>query len=713
MSDVTGRVYEAFTEFILRKLGYRDEWTSGNSRQYLYEKHREALCHTSVKICPYARECDSFSKQHKIPYGPWYDPDFFIIEANRPVACFHITHWSSPPNSPFKFWRTIEDHFQHKIFFGSKFLSVNLVFEALDEGAIAYIVPVNTNDVLNLHGWKPAIGTLLSTSFDATIVFPRSYSPLALFAAQLPQGPHGGARKRRELYNQIWSDLYNSNTEVSREVNRIVKLFNAIASGNTSPRYSDDSYSHLQSVCYSGRLRAANIQPSNSRYRKGLQQAFILRELIKRKWRGKINADTALWKILEASPRFPRNKFATILGLPSSGGKSEIDSFIDLLLSIPVRVDQYQMQPLLRGDAGLDHLAWDPDFLQFILGMRYLDQQTVNKFQEIVTGLFETYCNKYGMTDVLDDLFNAERINQKVSYIANKYVQQMHKTKFIDTLSADMLTPGEKPPHQIVVPDIHNWPLDVLLLFYRLGSFQHMTACLPNKFENRYKHSLRPYAFNGDLGRLVNHLTAGVRVGQFFTKGAQFTESKFYSVIWPLLAECLWEAIQKGTALTPDEVVIMYRYKKAMRIISSPDLEPIAFLFRRTLPNLIDGPKLRGAFNQLSAQRGWSNSALMTSTAGKEPNSGAIIQTQTVVGRKHIADKTRELAARLRSVHLRCGSNGIFEPEHNPGIHYLVVDGDWPIESKVNLFEAGFTGIYEIAELYRLSNELTSNEGVE
>jgi hypothetical protein len=212
----------------------------------------------------------------------------------------------------------------------------------------------------------------------------------------------------------------------------------------------------------------------------------------------------------------------------------------------------------------------------------------------------------------------------------------------------------------------------------------------------------------GDFGRLISHLIAGMPIGQSFSGKAQLSEGEFYQAIWPLFAQCLWGAIQNIAPLPLEEVIEYCRYKKAMRIIASPDLEPIRFMFRRNLPNLANGPILSGAFNQLSTMLGWSRAALTTATTGQDPETKAIIQTQAIVGGNggQIGHKTRELAARLRAVHLRCTSNGIFEAEENPGVHYLVLDGDWPIESKINLYEAGFSGIFEIGELERLADEL-------
>jgi hypothetical protein len=708
MPDVTGRVYEAFTEFILRRIGYRDEWTAGSGRQYLYEKHPEATCHTSSAICPYAEQCDSFSKQHQIPFGPWYDPDFFILDNETPIASIQVTHWSDQRSSKKKFWRMVEDHFQYKTFFGRNFLSINLVFVALDEESTPLLL-TGTIDKLHLHGWDPAIGSVLVSAFDASIIFPKQYRPLEVFASHMPKGNHGGSRQRRELYNGILADLYKTNSFVRQEINQVIELFKRAFSTSPHPRYSPVSIGHLQEVCFNGRLRSVDISPTASKYRKGLLHAFIVREMIARYWGADTDPDEALWRVLRTNPRFPWGKFASILGLPPTIPEPKVQDFGSLLASIPIQVVKRVPQPLFIEHSGIDHATWNNDFAQFILGLRYLNSSDLSAFQQAVKELFASFSRAYGMDYVLADLHEPERIKQKANYVTRYYIGITDKDQFIAKFASDMLTPGTFPRHQSVVEDIHNWVLDVILTFYNLGSIQEIDNRIFSLYQQYYGESLRLYAYQANY--LVGYLLAGVDIAPHINRKAQFSRDEFYMKIWPLVAECVWEAKQNIPPLDLEEVIAIYRFKKARRIIASSDLEPISFLFRRNLANLTDGSILRGVFNQLSTLRKWSRSALTTKPSGKDPKTGAIIQTQSVFGRKHIADKTREIAGRLRAVHLRCNSDGSFSPEPNPGIHYLVIDGDWPIESKINLYEAGFSGIYEIAELHHLSNELNPDKG--
>lgn len=708
MADVTGFVYESFVEFSLRRLRYRDEWTAGGGRQYLYEKHPEALCHRSLGICAHAEECHAFSKKHTVPYGPWYDPDFFLMNDDKPTGCIHVTHWSNPRSSQYKFWRTIEDHLEYKTNFGLDFLSLNLVFVALDSGAQPLRV-VDSNELITLHGWSPANGSMLAVSFDSSILFPVDYAPLEEFVAALPERLPGNARRRRQLAVAVWEELYGRKKKVRHAVDHAAKLLNAALTATPNPRYTSAAIANLQDVCWRGRQRAVGLRPTETRYRKGLQHAFIVRELIARAFGSRIDADSSLWSILGSNPRFPRRGLRAMLSAGSSISDVDIVAFQNQLVSIPIQMESRSPIFLLNEAAGLEHAEWNPDFKRFILGLRHLKPADLSRLKAFSRDLFEGYRRTYGMDSVLDDLSDSSRITRKVQYVLSRFIGVKTKAAFVKVVAGDMLTPGKSAPHQTVAKDVHNWPADLLLGFYDLGSMQHLTTSLPARFEAAFGHSLRPYGYMNDVSRVVGGLISGLPLGQFFSKGTKLNEAAFYKGIWPLFAECLWEAIGTRMPLDAAAVEVNYRYTKAMRIISSPDLEPISFLLRNGLPSLEDGPTLRGAFNQLSVLRGWGRSALTSETSGKALHSGAIIQSQAVIGGNggQIGHKTRELSARLRSVHLRCENNGAFVPEPNPGTHFLVIDGDWPVVNKVNLYESGYLGIYEIGELESLSTALS------
>jgi len=201
-------------------------------------------------------------------------------------------------------------------------------------------------------------------------------------------------------------------------------------------------------------------------------------------------------------------------------------------------------------------------------------------------------------------------------------------------------------------------------------------------------------------------ICTGVDVAPNFQSKAKKSRQEFYKCIWPLVAECVWEAKDGRKAEDDDSVHQRYRYKKAQRIISGSDLEPIAYLLRAGVEDLGEGLTLKGAPNQLCSLMGWGKTALTTRATAVHQESGTVLHTQSVFGGKHISDKTREVAARMRTNLLACNDDGEFEASGAGSRHLLVVDGDWPLKSKLNLMEAGFSGVFEIGELDSLTKTL-------
>ena len=119
--------------------------------------------------------------------------------------------------SQLKFWRTIEDHFQDQINFGRNFLSINLVFVALDTNEVPTLVK-DSKEIIKLQGWKPAVGSVVS--FDSSILFPVNYYPLEQFEKLLPKKIPSLSRKKRELFNSIWK-LYIKKMKLLKKCKKI------------------------------------------------------------------------------------------------------------------------------------------------------------------------------------------------------------------------------------------------------------------------------------------------------------------------------------------------------------------------------------------------------------------------------------------------------------------------------------------------------------
>lgn len=703
MPDVTGQTYESFVEFLLRRLGVRDEHTPGAGAQYFYENDTfQATCHTSTTLCAHAAECDRLTRQ--LGYGPWYDPDFVVTDDGAVKSVISITHWSNPTSSLYKFWRTAEEMFEYKTLFGAATQSVNLLFEAKDPEEAPEII-TELNNLREFHGWKPAVGSVYALSHDITVAFPVDYLPLTTFQDTLPPQRGNTQVKRRQRLDH-WQTLCDTQPSIQAAIEQATDLLRRALDFGVNARFTPEAIAHLQSVCFQGRMRAtaAPLHTTRSRYRKGIQHAYLLYLAARTQFGRDDLAQQWVKHILQMPARFSRAEWDK--SFSRVGQASAATPMLDALRALPVKMDQRQPIAML-GIAGMQQYQWNEDMTEFIHGLVPLTSANREAFIEMLWELFAKYDGVYGMQDIARDLTEIGRVEKKVDYVTSHYVDVRNREEFIRDFSEDLLTPGDSPQHQEVVKDIHNWLADVMLEMYGLGSIQSVTTVLPRRFTAKTGERLNAYSFMGDLGKIINHLIQGVDVSQFFGARTSLSRQEFYEIIWPLFAEVVWDAIQGKTPLPPSDVVTSYRYKKAVRIISQSDLEPIRPLMLRSVPGLDESnTTLRGVFNQLSRFKGWGQSALTTEAGGRDPRSGAYIQTQTVVGAKNIDHKVKELASRMRSLQLKLNTQGQFVPNPNAGSHYLVIDGDWPITSKVNLYEAGFTGIFEIAELDQLAGLL-------
>ncbi|MEO1256322.1 MAG: hypothetical protein AAFY41_15745, partial [Bacteroidota bacterium] len=394
MPDITGRIYESFTEFILQLLGFQDESCNTADDRYLYEKSTEATCYKSKTICPFSQECREYSRKHDLPYGPWYDPDFLIFRSNKPHAAIHVTHWSSPGNSPFKFWRTLEDHFQYKTLFGAKFLSVNFIFVALHESSEPQ--RVLTLEKLELHGWKPAIGSLYASALDGTILFPRFFSPLEKLACKLPSPPKN-PMKKRVFYRTHWENLYRNDIQVKEDCDKVSEMLASILCSSPSPYYSHKVITHLQKTCFEGRQRTVASKSTETRYRKGIQYSYLLREVSSLFWNEDIDSELLLWEILSIKPRFSDSKIQSIIKNHTDANPEKIKEFISVLMSLPIQIKKFEPYFLLRRD-GVGHLKWAEDFGKFIESLKKLEKRELDDFKVNVTNLFKSYQNSYGLS---------------------------------------------------------------------------------------------------------------------------------------------------------------------------------------------------------------------------------------------------------------------------------------------------------------------------
>lgn len=694
MADVTGRAYESLTAHLLEAWIMRRPSTKRKHLAYSFEKHFTPTCFTG---CAYADQCQRLSSEANLPFGPWNDPDFVITWDDQPVACLHVAHWSSPTDSSRKFWRSMEDQFQWKTLYGGKVSSISFLFEGLPEGLSPRAI-TGLHEPIELHGWNRGIGSLYVTSFDASIVFPIDYAPLLHYSRASANIREKNPDKRRQKELALWMELCEDDEAIREELGAVVATLDQTLAANSGGPITDSLIKHLRKTCFEGRKSAIGIKPTETRYRKGIQHLFILTEVCKRRLQVSDDALDLACGLILSRPRIPTKTFFEFF--ENMGGKDNAIKFLlDHLGSIPVKIDKGKVTGLLNPKAGIGQISLNQDLEAFGLGLRQLDKENLKKLKIAIRDLFSNYLNARGISDVLDDLADEQRIVRKISFAENWLKQATEEAEFEELLLKEVPLLNIDPTHQVCLREESFWLIDAVFSIYDIKRKQDLLAYLPGLFLASTGEPIRGYSFRGSFDQTLNFVLQGGDLSGFYPKKGKLSQKEFLKVVWPLIAKLLWRKMRLGAVRTGNAAVLDYTYRKARRIISQSDLEPNVFLIHRAMPRLKALNPQRGAFSVLGAQKGWGSNLLTTEVVGLDTDEDAIIHSQSVVGQKHILDKTRELAARVRSLTLEAGVDGKLVAPAKSGLHVAVVDGDWPIHAKLNLLEAGFAKVVEIGHL--------------
>jgi hypothetical protein len=694
MADVTGLAYEALTHFLLKLWIERQPSKIKKSLECHFEKKFEPYCHNE---CLHGSECRDLSKSASLPYGPWNDPDFVVTKDLSPLACVHVTHWTSPSDSPRKFWRSVEDHFQWKILYGKKLRSISFLFEALHKGSLPRTIK-DHNTPIDLHGWKRGIGNLFLVSFDASVVFPLNYDPLIKYLMLAKNVNAKNADEKKAIGYEIWNNIYQSDEALRSSIESAVDALSEALSGETSKAISNSTISTLRDTCFIGRKRAIQIKGSSSRYRKGIQHLFILEEVCKRFCRFEGSLVSSLIDLISLGKIVPKKKFFSIfqnLGI----SESQIDLLLIQLGEVPVKIDKRKAIFLIDPAAGLGRLKFNDDLEAFGVSLGSFSKVELGKFKSTIDSLFIQYRKVRGVSESLEDLSDRMRVSEKIAFAMEWVRSASSLESFLRILSEEIPLLNKKPSHQRHVSENGFWLIDVLISLYDIKRKQDLVARIGSMFEAKTGEPLRNYGFRGDVDQMLNFVLQGGDLTHYFPKSAALDQHGFLNVIWRLLGTLFWEKIANGKPRNSDLAQLDYKYRRARRIISQSDLEPNVYLLKIALPKLNKIKPQGGCFTELGAKRGYGKNLLTTQVVGRDPKNCAIIHSQSVVGNKHIWDKVRELSLRMRSLNLELNSDNVFCAKKKLEDHIAVLDGDWPIEAKINLLEAGFSKVVEIAEL--------------
>ncbi|GGS37589.1 hypothetical protein [Deinococcus knuensis] len=683
MADKTGKLYEFFAEFIAQ--------TAFDNKANLLKYHVGARntptpkCISDSGICKHSADC----RQINLPIGPWYDPDIMIYADSNPEACIHVTHWNNQGNSTYKFWRTLEEHLQYKLNLGNSFKSINFVFEAGQQSTNPLVFYPDSNPI-PMRGWAPAVGKSLLIAFDASIVFPYKFKPLIM--VQDIAKKNNIKMGNKNGLTLIMKDLYNNSSEFSDLIDDAVEKF-AIAFIESRPLLNERSLIKMREVCFNGRniANSYSMKQTTLRVRRGVQFLYILKNINPNT--KKIDFDSLISSLSKLGDRFRLTDLKRHLYID--------DEILKSITNIVVQMEDREPVFLLREAAGIELYSWHEDLLIFLENFRDLDQESKGKLNHYIDEIYLSYDENDDAAQAIEELRDYSRSKRIIDYVFLIINSVENTNKLKSVLLGEVKQINQSTPSAAEYDSKDNWLIKAVCDIFDIGLREKVVNVAAEIFKNRHGDDLSMYAFNGNSADLINKLMQNKDISENIRSSAKFSESELNKLIWPILIEVICSEVDSSKAISADKALMQYRYKRAMRIIAQSDLDPIARILSMATSSNRKPVAIKGIFNQIAKRRKWSNSAF-TTLATRSDDGAKYIQTQSVVGGKNIDHKVKELAARRRSLGLMISEDGNIIPNDIEETHILIVDGDWPLRSKINLLESGFAEIIDIIDFTKL-----------
>jgi hypothetical protein len=708
--DRSGTNYERLLAASLQALGF--EYSTGDvlatgAADRVHESGQAYMTTPKRYVHP------SASGKPIIP-GTYIQPDLVMMVDERVTAVVYSTHWSNTRDSKRKFWRTWEEAAQQKVVLGPDILSINGVFEALPQGSDPGLY-VTSDDLptdksraqplpMQLNGWDPGIGWALLEAFDVSIVFPVGYAPVVSVRGFV-EGEHDEPTSL--LLDQALS--------------------------RKPKAYLRRQWSILATVRTNALVRMPEFEETHSRYRIGLLHVYMAYKLLCRiatdipvDLREFVTALTEeVFEIIELEKLAKKKPFKDI-------EISQTIKAFEAMSSLYVRAGRNPQMlcnvtevPTVAKPQGIHKLRLNDDLRTCLQDLRV--HVGYRGFVDVLQRTFDKFDEAYGVEDALDDLASDNLVESKERFVREHLADVLADPDRL-RLRLQAYADASSQARRAVSTHGQNWVLEMILYVAGLNSAEDIQTLFKEYFE-RSGHKLRPHAPYGGHAQLVAFLLQGRDVCEQWSSEfgrRTLSSDEFRALCWKTIADVIAQRFsERGSDIYPQPVVIAkYLQNKSMRIISS-DLNGFYIMVEHYLGDLCDlkfsteKGKVVEAASGLSqricpswqtdvVQEVWGSRPLETWMEGVSKNGKWLIKVQSAQD-GHQMDKTKELAGRSRGIHVAWYHDD--DPHDRTKWSFgqrdvkkmaLVLDGDWEVDRKRNLYEAGWDWVGDIGQLDEL-----------
>jgi len=541
-------------------------------------------------------------------------------------------------------------------------------------------------------------------AFDVSLVFPRNYRPTRE-VRQYAHGQHddvttellrGALRTRPKPFLSTQWDIYRTVRQVQLEV-------------------------------------LGPVRATNSRYRIGLLHLYLLQRFLLRRF-GELAADIgallgALVPFLQEEVRLQELCRSAAF---QDHAENEVHACLEALALVNVRTGKnprpfLSLRNLEHGGNTVIYASVNTD-LRTCLG-DLVQHAADDGLLRCIDEAFVRFDERYGVPEALDDMESTALVEQK-----ERFVRQVFRDCLddVNALAGRLIRHAKivSPNRREVCAHQSNWVFEMLLYITGLNSAED----IHNRFKVAFEasgHRLRDHAPYGGQAQTIMIMLQGRDLCEQWNETNQnrsLGADEFRDLCWRAVAHSVVEAFQAvgGEARSADEVIRKYRDSKSMRIISS-DLNGLEIMVEMMLGDLCvftftepDADKLAAricaSWQTDMVNSLWNGRPLETWLEGASRNGRWLVKVQSSQD-GHEADKAKEVAGRCRCMKTEWASDG--NPRNRNSWHFgnremkrlaLVLDGDWSVDNKRNLYEAGWDWAGDISELDDLRERIQADD---
>lgn len=633
--------------------------------------------------------CRAFCRKNQLcdKKGKIYiTPDFVIYRSKEPIAVIYVTLWQSSTYCHLKFWRTIEELFEHKLYLNDPLLCMNFLFKAKKR----------SDGSIESPGWNAGNLIAMDWIFDDTYYFwDDSLFPLIEKVAEKMTGTsieEAAKLLKKELEGN--EQLLGFFEDFSEE------LYDRLTKGR--PKENLEELWHLErEFCFSRTEEVKKPSATPSRWRMGILRYILLYRLLQ----GSL-ADhdfNVVVHDLIAAMYFKR-RFRDIIS------SSEIPLSNNDLISLIQRIDviirktskkTYHLVKL-RPSLGGFEVEFDEDLEDFLGDLYDLPTKKRRRYYQILEILSDLYENKKpSIKFAFKDIKDQSRIERKVQMI-HKIFDNKNQEDAKNNLFGELIVCDENPSQ--LVDDLDeqtNWILETALLYADVSSYE-LVHGINEDFNRRVGIRLEDISPYGDIGRLVpNIISRKINL-------KRDVKEKLFMEFSTRVAQRLIESKK-----TKEEIEDMLLEKKVKRILEAPDIRPLHDLINALVSS-----------KELKKESGDSLfTDYMKTVEGKyyrvgqtefnfklEKNLTVYVKIQSAQEGNE-GHKRKELSGRARAFRYKAvldDGHVRFKPK-NISL-WLILDGDWVKSAMTiqNLYESGFDRFYSVRDLDLLVNDLVS-----